>query len=97
MEHEKYWNREIETTPMKELRERQLKKLKHLVKYCYDNIRFYKKRFDEAGLKPRDIGTLEDLQKIPFTIKNDLRDNYPYGMVAASLEDIGCDSPNPTV
>lgn len=88
VEHGKYWNREIETTPMKELRERQLKKLKHLVKYCYDNIRFYKKRFDGAGLKPRDIGTLDDLHKIPFTIKNDLRDNYPYGMVAAPLEDI---------
>jgi len=83
-----YWNRKIETMPVKELREHQLKKLRGLVKYCYSNMRFYKKKFDEAGLKPDDIKTLDDVQKIPFTVKDDLRDNYPFSMLAVELEDI---------
>ncbi len=84
----KYWNEKIETMPAKQLKEYQLKKLKEQVKYCYQNSRFYHKKFDAAKLKPEDIKTLDDLQKIPFTIKTDLRDNYPFGMVAAKPEDI---------
>lgn len=84
----KYWNEKIETMPSAELKKYQLKKLKEQVKYCYENSGFYHKKFDEANLKPENIQSLDDLQKIPFTVKTDLRDNYPFGMVAAAPEDI---------
>lgn len=84
----KYWNEKIETMPSAELKKYQLKKLKEQVKYCYENSGFYHKKFDEANLKPENIQSLDDLQKIPFTIKTDLRDNYPFGMVAAAPEDV---------
>ena len=84
----KYWNKTIETMPRKELKEYQLKKLKEQVKHCYDNSAFYRKKLDKAGLTPASIKTLEDLQKIPFTVKNDLRDNYPLGLVAVKPDDI---------
>jgi phenylacetate-CoA ligase len=65
-----------------------LQKLKELVNHCYENSSFYRKKFDSVGLKPQDIKALEDLKKIPFTVKTDLRDNYPFGMVAVKLEEI---------
>ncbi len=82
MANSKYWNEKIETMPLQELRKLQLRKLREQVKHCYDNSSFYQKKFKDAGLKPDDIKTLEDIQKIPFTVKNDLRDNYPLGMLA---------------
>jgi phenylacetate-CoA ligase len=84
----KYWNEKIETMPVDELRKQQLAKLKEQVKHCYDNSAFYRKKFDKAGLKPENIKTLEDLQKIPFTVKDNLRDNYPFGMIAVKPNDI---------
>jgi len=84
----KYWNEKIETMPIAELRKHQLGKLKEQVKHCYENSKFYRKKFDNAGLKPESIKTLEDIQKIPFTVKNDLRDNYPFGMLAVKPVDI---------
>ena len=84
----KYWNEKIETMPVKELRKYQLSKLKEQVKHCYDNNAFYKKKLDKAELKPESIKTLEDIQKIPFTVKTDLRDNYPFGMLAVKPNDI---------
>jgi phenylacetate-CoA ligase len=84
----KYWNEKIETIPVPELRKHQLRKLKEQVKQCYENSTFYHKKFSDAGLKPEDIQTLGDIQKIPFTVKNDLRDNYPFGMVTVDLADI---------
>ena len=83
-----YWNKKIETTPRKELEKHQFKLLKNLVKYCYDNSKFYRNKFKTAGITPDDIKTLDDAQKIPFTSKFDLRDNYPFGMVAVPLVDI---------
>jgi phenylacetate-CoA ligase len=83
-----YWNEKIETISVPELRKHQLGKLKEQVKYCYENSAFYHKKFANAGLKPDDIKTLEDIQKIPFTVKNDLRDNYPFGMVTVNPSDI---------
>ena len=74
--------------PIEELREHQLRRLRQQVKDCYHKTNFYRKKFDDAGLSPEDIKTLNDLEKIPFTTKNDLRDNYPFGMVAVSLDDI---------
>jgi phenylacetate-CoA ligase len=84
----KYWNEKIETTPVPELRKYQLKKLKEQVKLCYQNSTFYRQKFKNAGFKPEDIKTLEDIQKIPFTVKNDLRDNYPFGMVTVNPADV---------
>jgi phenylacetate-CoA ligase len=88
MNSSKYWNEKIETMPVPELRKHQLRKLKQEVNYCYGNSAFYHKKFDSAGLKPDDIKTLEDVQRIPFTVKNDLRDNYPFGMVTVKPGDI---------
>ena len=88
MNSSKYWNEKIETMPVPELRKHQLRKLKQQVNYCYGNSAFYHKKFDNAGLKPDDIKNLEDIQKIPFTVKNDLRDNYPFGMVTVKPGDI---------
>ena len=74
--------------PIEELKKYQLKKLRKQVKHCYEHSRFYKKRFESVGLKPESIRTLDDITKIPFTVKADLRDNYPFGMVAAKSDEI---------
>lgn len=82
------WNKEIECMERGELKALQLEKLRRLVKYCYENVPFYRKRFDGAGVAPEDIKTLRDIEKIPFTTKADLRDNYPYGFMAVPLKKI---------
>ncbi len=86
--NDRYWNQTIETMPRKRIRELQLKKLKETVKHCYDNSPFYKRKLKMAGVTPGTIKTLEDLQKIPFTVKTDLRDNYPMGMCAVDSADV---------
>ena len=83
-----YWNKKFETATRDELRKHQLRLLKEKVKFCYENTAFYRNRFKSAGISPSDIKTLEDAQKIPFTVKDDLRDTYPFGMVAVHLDDI---------
>lgn len=83
-----YWNKKIETASRNELEKHQLKLLKSLVKYCYENSAFYCNTFKKAGITPEDIKTLDDAQKIPFTSKNDLRDNYPFGMVTVNFDDL---------
>ncbi len=83
-----YWNKKIETASRNELERHQLKLLKSLVKYCYEKSTFYCNTFKNAGIKPEDIKTLDDAQKIPFTSKNDLRDNYPFGMVMVNFDDL---------
>ena len=83
-----YWNKKIETTHRHELDKIQLKLLKNQVKYCYENSTFYNTKFRDAGITPDDIKTLNDTKKIPFTSKNDLRENYPFGMVTVPLEEI---------
>jgi phenylacetate-CoA ligase len=88
MVDETYWTRKIETMPTQELKKLQLQELKALVKHCYENSVFYRKKFDSAGLKPESIRSLDDLTKIPFTAKSDLKDNYPFGMVAAKSDEI---------
>ncbi|MCF0208001.1 MAG: phenylacetate--CoA ligase [Bacteroidaceae bacterium] len=80
-----YFNPEVETLSRAELEELQLKRLKETVKHCM-NSPFYKKRFEEAGLTPDDIQTLDDVRKIPFTTKQDLRDTYPFGIASVPLE-----------
>ncbi len=83
-----FWNEKMETMSRDELMTLQEERLKKTVKYCYERVPFYKKKFDEIGLEPGDIKTLSDLAKVPFTVKNDLRDNYPDGLQAADNKDI---------
>ncbi len=82
------WNKEIETMPREELQSLQLKRFKQTVKRVYEKVPFYKKLYDDAGLKPRDIKSWEDVAKIPFTVKQDLRDNYPFGPFAVPLDEV---------
>ncbi len=74
--------------PRTKMRELQLERLKYIVRYCYDNVPFYKKRFDENGIDPDCIKSLEDIKRIPPTTKADLRDNYPFGMFAVPRKKI---------
>ena len=71
-----------------EIAELQLAKLKKIVAYAYENVPMYKKRFDEIGLKPDQIRTLKDIENIPYTTKDDLRNNYPYGLFAVPMNQI---------
>lgn len=82
------FNLKIETMSKDEKQRLQLERLQNIVAYAYDKVDFYKRKFDEIGLKPSDIKTLEDIKLIPFTTKNDLRDNYPYGLLAVPMDDI---------
>lgn len=77
-----YWQPKFETMKRKQLEELQLKRLKKSANSVYKNVPFYKKKFDEAGVKPSDIKSVEDIRKLPFTKKTDLRDNYPFGLFA---------------
>ena len=83
-----FFDSKIEQMGREEMRALQLERLKKIVKYAYERVPFYKKKFDEIGLKPEDIQTLEDISKIPYTTKTDLRDNYPYGLLAVPMDDI---------
>lgn len=82
------WNESMECMPRSEMQELQLERLKSVVKRAYDNVEFYRKQLDSIGVKPSDIRSLDDLTKLPFTVKNDLRDNYPYGMFAVSMRQV---------
>jgi phenylacetate-CoA ligase len=82
------YNRRIETQSIDELRSLQNTRLSSLVNRVYKDVPFYKNQFDAIGLNPSDIKTVEDLNKIPFTKKTDLRDNYPFGMFAKSMTEI---------
>ena len=83
-----YWQPKFELMGRKELRELQLKRLKKTAHRVYDNVPFYAKKFNEAGVKPSDIKTLDDLKKLPFTKKNDLRDTYPFGLFAVPMNKV---------
>ncbi len=82
------YNPQVEKMPLTELRALQNARLSALVKRVYKKVPFYKQAFDEIGLHPDDIQTVEDLHKIPFTKKTDLRDNYPYGLFATPMDNI---------
>jgi phenylacetate-CoA ligase len=82
------WNEEFETLPREALEALQLKRLKATVERVYETVPFYKKKFNEIGLKPAHIKTLKDLQLLPFTVKNDLRDNYPFGLFSVPMEQV---------
>lgn len=80
-----YLHKELETMSRPEIEKLQLERLQRVVKHCM-NSTFYKKRFEEINLKPEDIKSLDDLKKIPFTTKQDLRDTYPFGIASVPLE-----------
>lgn len=80
------FNKKIETMSHKKIQELQLKRLKETIIRVYENVSFYKKKFKELKIKPDDIKTLDDVRKLPFTTKDDLRNNAPYGMMTTSLE-----------
>lgn len=82
------WNTQVECMSRSSMKELQLERLKNIVKRAYENVPMYKRKFDEIGLKPEHIQTLKDIEKIPFTTKNDLRDNYPFNLFAVPLKKI---------
>jgi phenylacetate-CoA ligase len=76
------FNREMETLPREDMEALQLERLQQSVRHVYENVPFYREKFAEKGLTPEDIQSLDDLKKLPFTVKKDLRDNYPFGLFA---------------
>ncbi len=84
-----FFQKEIETMPHAEIEKLQLERLRRLVDYCYSNVPFYNKRLTEAGITSGDkIKTLSDIQYIPYTTKDDIRDNYPFGFLATPMKNI---------
>jgi phenylacetate-CoA ligase len=82
------FNPELETLPRDKLRKLQNERLKNLVHYLYERVPFYKSKLDEAGVKPDEIRSVEDLPRLPFTRKSDLRGHYPFGLFAVPKEKI---------
>lgn len=82
------WNEEMETMPRQELQKVQLRRMQETMERVYHKVLLYKKLFDDAGVKPADLKSLEDLAKFPFTVKQDLRDNYPFGPFAMPLDEV---------
>ncbi|MBE6562802.1 MAG: phenylacetate--CoA ligase [Ruminococcaceae bacterium] len=87
MENKKYYQPEFETMPVEEIKKLQSEKLVKQVKHVWDNVPYYRAKMEAKGVTPDDIKGIEDLHKLPFIEKSDLRDNYPYGMLAKPLED----------
>lgn len=85
MEH--YYQPKIECASREQIRAWQDERLAKTVKRVYENVEFYRKKMDEAGVVPGDIQSLDDLHKLPFLTKDDLRDAYPYGLLASPLSD----------
>lgn len=79
---------DMETMPREELEKVQLRRLKALCERVYENVPFYNKKFKELGIEPRDITSLSDITKLPFTEKQDLRNHYPFGLFAVSRDNI---------
>jgi len=82
------FNEEFETLPREALEALQLKRLKQVVERVYHTVGFYRRLLDNAGITPDDINTLEDIRKIPFTSKQDLKDNYPFGLFAMPMSNV---------
>ena len=82
------WNEKIETMTRQDLEELQLKKLQNTVKYAFDKIPYYNKKYSEAEVFPEDIETLKDIEKLPFITKDDLRESYPFGLFAVEMSKI---------
>ena len=83
-----YYQPDIETMPREQLRELQLERMKQSVRHAYDNVAFYQQSFKEAGVTPDDLQALEDLERLPFVVKQDMRDAYPFGLFAVPQKDV---------
>ena len=83
-----FYQKDVETMRRADIEALQLQKLKKMVDYCYNNIPFYHERLQAAGVTGDKIKTLSDIQYIPFTTKDDIRDNYPFGMMACPMKDV---------
>jgi phenylacetate-CoA ligase len=83
-----YWEPENETMGRDELQQLQLERLQSTLSRVYMNVPFYRRKFDEAGIDPDEFRSLDDVSKLPFTTKNDLRDSYPYGLFAVPLREV---------
>ncbi len=84
----KFWNKEAETLSREQLQQLQSQKLVAQVRRMYERVECFRSRMDERGLKPEDIKGIEDLPRLPFSYKKDLRDYYPYGLFAEPMENI---------
>lgn len=84
----KIWNPEMECMPREELEKLQLERLRKILQKVYDKSPVYKQKFDEVGFKPGDLQTFEDISVLPFTVKDDFRNNYPYGMFIEPMENV---------
>jgi len=82
------WNPEIETLPRRELETLQTIRLRETVERLYQRVSFYRQKFEAAGIKPEMIKSIKDIERLPFTTKSDLRDNYPFGLFAVSQEEV---------
>ena len=82
------WNESIECMDRESLRKIQSIRLKKIVDYVYHNTPFYRKKMQEMGITPEDIHSIDDIVKLPFTVKQDLRDNYPFGLMAVPMSEI---------
>lgn len=82
------YNEEYETMPREALEAIQLRRLQKTVARVYNTVPFYKKRFDEVGVKADDVSSLDDLRRLPFTYKDNLRDSYPFGMFTVPMDDV---------
>ena len=82
------YNEEYETMPREALEAIQLRRLQKTVARVYNTVPFYKKRFDEVGVKVDDVSSLDDLRRLPFTYKDNLRDSYPFGMFTVPMDDV---------
>ena len=82
------WNKEAECMPREHRERLQEERLKQTVKRCYDHVPTYRKKLDAAGIKPEDVRSLDDLKHLPFTTRDDLAENYPFGMLAVPMEDV---------
>ncbi|MBN2289984.1 MAG: phenylacetate--CoA ligase, partial [Candidatus Glassbacteria bacterium] len=74
------WNKKFETMPFEERRKLQGERLAATCRRVYERVPFYRRAFDDKGIKPGDIKSVDDLKHLPFTNKQDLRDNYPFGL-----------------
>ena len=85
---DKYWEEECETMPRGKLEQLQLERLKKTLINVYENVKFYKEKLDESGVDPYNFKSLDEIEKIPFTTKDDLRVNYPFGLFAKPMDKV---------
>ncbi|MBQ2253435.1 MAG: phenylacetate--CoA ligase, partial [Clostridia bacterium] len=83
-----YYNQKTECMPREEMKQLQSERLRKIVRHVYENVAIYRERMDANGISPDDIRSIDDLSKLPFTMKQDLRDTYPYGMFAVPMMDV---------